>query len=86
MGIKKHYVWICFEGEELYIELDAQEYAIRQLNIEEHSVRHLSFREGCLAEGVISETDIQGEFQHIYQNVKAKVIAYDEENMWLVLE
>lgn len=36
------------------------------MGIKEHSVRHLSCREDCLAEGVISETDIQGEFQHIY--------------------
>ena len=150
MEIKKHYVRICFEGEELYIELDEQEYAIRQLNIDEHSGMHLSCREDCLAEGVICETDIEGQFQYISrelfeekwslamlpyksvwiqtkrnyligskvigksvynypqgtiicgrdfwaiyigkqniqidQNVRAKVAAYDEENMWLVLE
>ena len=65
MENKKHYVRICFEREELYIELDAQEYAIRQLNIDELSGKHLSCREDCLAEGVICETDIEGNFQYI---------------------
>lgn len=65
MNFEMHYVLICFEREELYIELDAQENAMRQLNIDEYSIKHLSCREDCLAEGVICETDIEGEFQNI---------------------
>ena len=144
-----HYVLVSFEGEEFYMELNAQGYAIRQLIVDKYSAIHLSCREDCLAEGNVVNMNMEGEVQNISrtlfeekwsfailpyeeewiqtkqkyligskvrgkslffypqgivmkgqdffaiykdnkikqinQDIEAQVIAYDEENMWLIL-
>lgn len=65
MKSKMKYIVICFEGQSIYIELDEQKNAVRQLNIDEDSVNHVSCREDCLAEGNIFKADIEGDFQYI---------------------
>ena len=61
----RKYILIKYHQEEFYIELNEQQIAMRQLIIDKDSLNHLSCREDCLAEGIIRERDMAGEFQYI---------------------
>lgn len=53
----------------MYIELDSEQYAVRQLIIDDHSKIHLSCREDCLAEGIVFLSDLDGETYYISEKV-----------------
>lgn len=68
-------------GEEKYwYELDDDGYANRQIVMDEHSQIHISCLEDCLAEGPITEEDVEGnvinfskqEFDILWQNILKK--------------
>lgn len=49
----------------MYIELDEQQNAVRQLNIDKCCQSQLFCREDCLTEGIIFAENMDGDFEYI---------------------
>ncbi len=68
------YILLCFKDQKMYIELDEQQNAVRQLNIDEHCQSQLLCREDCLAEGEIRVEDMDGDFEYISSEIFEKMV------------
>ena len=63
------YILLFFNNQKMYIELDKQQNAVRQINIDENCQSQLSCRNDCLAEGEIYEEDMDGDFEYISSEI-----------------
>ena len=57
------YLLLKSDAEMYWFELDDDNYATRQIVLDEYNVIHVSCLEDCLAEGAVNETDIDEGFQ-----------------------
>lgn len=61
------YLLIIFEGEQYWIEISDEGYALRQINIDANRNVQVSCIEDCLAEGYIDEDELEGTIRIISQ-------------------
>lgn len=59
------YLWIAYENEEYWMELDEELYALRQVIIDSDSRMHVSCREDCLGEGAVIEDELDGVYREV---------------------
>lgn len=72
------YILISFENIQMWMEIEKEGYALRQIVKDEDDIYHLSCMEDCLAEGVIKKEDLAGkiisikkeEFEEKWNNLK----------------
>ena len=57
--LDKKYIYLQDEGDKYWIELDGENYAVRQISVDVWGRYHLSCFEDCLAEGVFEEKCIE---------------------------
>lgn len=68
------YLLLKLDKEKYWFELDDDRYVNRQIFLDECNKFHVSCFEDCLAEGQISETDIEGNITNLTKQ--------DFENIW----
>lgn len=75
--LDKKYIYLQDEGDKYWIELDGENYAVRQISRDTCGRYHLSCFEDCLAEGVFEEKCIEkiiskNEFQELWDSCLAR--------------
>ena len=75
--LDKKYIYLQDEGDKYWIELDGENYAVRQISRDTCGRYHLSCFEDCLAEGVFEEKCIEkiiskNEFQELWYSCLAR--------------
>ncbi|MGM9535508.1 MAG: hypothetical protein ACI3VR_09655 [Intestinibacter sp.] len=68
------YILILWENHEIWIEIDDEKYALRQICKEPNGDIEISCFDDCLAEGIIEEEDLEGQI--------IKVSKEDFEKQW----
>lgn len=58
------YIYGKFENEEFWLELDEEYGAIRQMILSKNKIQ-ISFRDDCLAEGIVNIEELDGDFEII---------------------
>ena len=83
------YLFIEFDSEQFWIEVDNDGYALRQIIIDTDDKVHVSCIEDCLAEGTIDENEFEGEIKFITQHEfdsKWNIVTSEERNLWEIIK
>ena len=83
------YLLICFENEKIWLEINEQLIAMRQIILDENLEIHVSCREDCLAEGSIITDELEGTYKEISREdfeIQWKLAIKPVYNEWLIIK
>ena len=59
------YMILTLNEEKYWLEVEEDNYANRQIILDEYKQFHISCMEECLAEGPIEESDLEGDIRYL---------------------